>query len=441
MKLISIFLILIFLFSNAEAGKHKEKYVAVTSAQVCAASKREAILKLNSALRKSTGIDSKKLYSKNVYIRHSGDSKSEFCLEAVVTKKGFDRYIESLRSEKQRLLKELNTAKKKSKKKERQAIKEEITAYNKKLDLASKLSPHTLKPIVFMKPAKKRVKPKKKKQHKKMKKAKKVSVSFKTRGCNAQLTSDCQINFISLIKPKDKDAKYRWNFGDGTASKRRNPLHRYKKSGNYKVTLYYKTAHQKERHITKTIHISQNKKSKRTKQVVSKPRASFTLKNKVCTQGDKIAFINLAEMKQGQKIQCRWDFGDGRSGQGCRRTHRYKKAGEYTVRLSVTNNAGLSSEAVEKVNIVHPAMFAAVEGSKIKRIERKFGKADQCIIKKGVLTQAYRYGNDWLLVKQNKVLCRVKGTDFKTNLMGNPKSCRWYLKNRPNALYESNIKL
>lgn len=441
MKVVSVFIILIFLFSNAEAGKHKENYVAVTSAQVCTASKREAIIKLNRVLRKNTGIDSKKLYSKNVYIHHEGGSKSQFCLEAVVTKKGFDRYIKSLRSEKQRLLKALSTAKKKSKKKERQAIEKEITAYNKKLDKASKLSPHTLKPIVFIKSAKKNIKPKKKKRHKKLKKSKKVSINFKTRGCKGRLLSGCQINFISEIKPKDKNANYRWSFGDGTVSKRQNPLHKYKKSGKYKVTFYYKPTHHKERHITKMIHVSQNKKSKKKNRVPSKPKASFTLKNKVCIQGEKIVFINLAEMKKSQNIQCRWDFGDGRSGQGCRRTHRYKKAGGYTVRLSVTNGAGLSSEVVEEVNIVHPAMFAAVEGSKIKRIERKFGKADECIIKKGVSTQAYRYGDDWLLVKKNKVLCRVKGTYFKTNLMGNPKSCHWYMKNRPKALYASNIKL
>ena len=453
MKLIPIFFFLTFLLLDVVGARQKEAYVAIVSEQVCAPSKKDAIIKVNASLRKKTGISSRRLYSKNVYVRHEGDSKRQFCLEAIVTKKGFTNYINDLENERKDLSKRLKTTRGKSKRKEREALKKEIESFNARLEKASRLSTHTLKPITLKAAAKKK-RPKKQTKSKVTKRAKKEvnkpsvklkesAISFKVNGCKGRLTTGCQLSFISKVPTKAKNASYRWDFGDGSSSKRKNPLHSYKKAGDYKVVLHFKGAGYKDKKFSKTIHVLQKKKQKKqTKrhQRLSTPQASFSMKEQVCIKGEKIAFINLAEMKKGQNVQCRWDFGDGRSGQGCRRTHRYKNAGEYTVKLKVSNRDGMSSEIVEKINVMHPAILAAADGTKIKRIERKFGKADRTIIKPGVLTQAYQYGNDWLLVKQNKVLCRIKGTQFKTNLMGNPKNCRWYKKNRPNAIYESTMK-
>ena len=445
MKLILIFFFLTFLLLDVVGARQKEAYVAIVSEQVCTASKKDAIIKVNASLRKKTGISSRTLYTKNVYIRHESDSKRQFCLEAIVTKKGFTNYLSYLKNEREDLTKRLKTTRGKSKRQERESLKKKIQSFNKTLEKASRLSTHTLKPITFKAAVKKKQTKKKtkKKVNKSAKKLKNSTISFKVNGCKGRLITGCQISFISKVPQKAKKTTYRWNFGDGSSSKRKNPLHSYEKAGNYKVVLHFKRAGYKDKKFTKTIHILQKKKQKKQikrQQRLSTPQASFSMKEKVCIKGEKIAFINLAEMRKGQNIQCRWDFGDGRSGQGCRRTHRYKNAGEYTVKLKVSNRDGMSSEVVEKINVMHPAILAAADGTKIKRIERKFGKADRSIIKPGVLTQAYQYGNDWLLVKQNKVLCRIKGTQFKTNLMGNPKNCRWYKKNRPKALYKSTMK-
>ncbi len=450
MKTVSIFFFLTFLFIGVVEARSKEAYIPVVSEKVCAASKKDAIIKVNASLRKRTGISSRKLYKKNVYIRHEGDSKSQFCLEAIVTKKGFTNYIVSLKSERKRLLKALKTTRDKSKRKEREVLRKEIETFNETIKKASKLSSHDVKPIILrsttkkkkttQQQSKKKVSPKKNNQKKVSPKKKVSSVSFKVNGCMGKLTTGCQLSFVSKVKSKVSEPSYHWSFGDGSSSRRKNPLHSYKKVGDYKVVLHFKAAGYKDKKVSKNIHVSQKKKQQKRKKNLSKPQASFSMKEKTCIKGEKIAFINLAEMKKGENIQCRWDFGDGRSGQGCRRMHRYKNAGAYTVRLKVSNRDGMSSEVVEKINVIHPAILAAAEGTKIKRIERKYGKADRSIIKAGVLTQAYQYGNDWLLVKQNKVQCCVKGTLFKTNLMGNPKNCRWYKKNRPNALYESTMK-
>ena len=63
---------------------------------------------------------------------------------------------------------------------------------------------------------------------------------------------------------------------------------------------------------------------------------------------------------EGEALRYAWEFGDGasQSGQALRVSHSYRTAGEYTVRLTVTDAQGASSVATVKVWINNPPLIS-----------------------------------------------------------------------------------
>ncbi len=169
--------------------------------------------------------------------------------------------------------------------------------------------------------------------------------------------------------------------------------------------------------------------------VKHKPTASFSTSKKVYVSNESIEFINLSTSEKSKVTDYKWSFGDGGDSKLCNPKYSYNKTGTYRIHLEITNSDGLKSYVDETIQVVHPAILFGIDGRKYNRVVRKFGQPGESIVKTGVLTQAYKYGSDWLLVKQNKVECRIKGSAFKTNLMGNPKNCHWYEKHALSAMY------
>jgi PKD repeat protein len=52
-----------------------------------------------------------------------------------------------------------------------------------------------------------------------------------------------------------------------------------------------------------------------------------------------------------------WDFGDGTHGTGITGIHSYSNPGTYTIRLTVTDNSGLSGTVSRQVQINAPAVI------------------------------------------------------------------------------------
>ncbi|MEM2151341.1 MAG: PKD domain-containing protein, partial [Candidatus Bathyarchaeia archaeon] len=71
----------------------------------------------------------------------------------------------------------------------------------------------------------------------------------------------------------------------------------------------------------------------------SKPIANAGQDQKV-NVGDTVLFDASASTDNIGMISYEWDFGDGESGTGVKVTHIYKKAGTYTVTLTVKDHAG-----------------------------------------------------------------------------------------------------
>jgi PKD repeat protein len=131
------------------------------------------------------------------------------------------------------------------------------------------------------------------------------------------------VNFTDLSQ---NATSWLWTFGDGSKSSSKNPTHTYSKVGRYTVNL--KVSHGKlSNAITKTNYITVNK--------LTPPCAAFT---------DNVSRLKVTftDKSCGSLIKYKWNFGDGKTSTDQNPSHTYKKAGKYTVSLTVKNAAGSS---------------------------------------------------------------------------------------------------
>ncbi len=138
-------------------------------------------------------------------------------------------------------------------------------------------------------------------------------------------------------KSTGKPTKWKWDFGDGTSSTSQNPTHKYSKTGKYTVKLTVTNAAgsntaTKSKYITVTT----------TSQA---PTAVFYASPKL---GNAPLSVKFTDKSTGKPTKWKWSFGDGTSSTAKSPTHKYSKAGKYTVKLTVTNAAGSSTATKSK---------------------------------------------------------------------------------------------
>ncbi|AKB82584.1 cell surface protein [Methanosarcina barkeri 3] len=143
-----------------------------------------------------------------------------------------------------------------------------------------------------------------------------------------------KVQFID--KSTGTPKKWKWSFGDGTTSTKQNPTHKYSKAGVYTVKLTVTNAAGSNT-VTKTNYIT----------VAAKPAAAFSASP---TSGKTPLTVKFTDTSAGTPIKWKWDFGDGTTSTKQNPTHKYSKAGKYTVTLTVTNAAG--SNTVTKSNYI-----------------------------------------------------------------------------------------
>ncbi|MCM8780061.1 MAG: PKD domain-containing protein, partial [Candidatus Omnitrophica bacterium] len=79
-----------------------------------------------------------------------------------------------------------------------------------------------------------------------------------------------------------------------------------------------------------------------TEPVGNPPVAAFT---GAPTSGCAPLTVNFTDESTGIPTSWSWDFGDGGTARGAKVTHEYKKAGTYTVTLTVSDNSGSKCES------------------------------------------------------------------------------------------------
>ncbi|KSU67675.1 PKD domain-containing protein [Arthrobacter sp. NIO-1057] len=147
-------------------------------------------------------------------------------------------------------------------------------------------------------------------------------------------------------------ASYAWDFGDGqeTTVQSQGVLHEYAQAGTYTVVLTI--TDDRGGTATKTMQIE-------AKAVNQPPVAAITSEQ----TGLKVSFSGSGseDPEQGE-LSFEWDFGDGsEKGTGQDVEHAYGTGGEYTVTLTVSDNAGATAQTQSTLIVQNAAPLAAIE--------------------------------------------------------------------------------
>jgi PKD repeat protein/predicted nucleotidyltransferase len=130
---------------------------------------------------------------------------------------------------------------------------------------------------------------------------------------------------------------YTWDFGDGTTSIEKDPVHSYDTSGTFKVMLAVASSSNSDTLYKEVL-------------VYGTPDAGFTATT-VC-QGDETSIVNTTVTTGMNITSWSWDFGDGKgSVQQNPGSHGYLSAGEYNLTLIATTDKGCSDTLTKKVEV------------------------------------------------------------------------------------------
>ncbi len=140
------------------------------------------------------------------------------------------------------------------------------------------------------------------------------------------------LTFSFKDKSNGSPTSWKWSFGDGSTKTSQNPVHTYSKAGSYTVKLTVTNAAGSNT-TTKTNYIK----------VIGKPVAVFSA---TPTSGKAPLSVKFTDKSTGSPTSWKWSFGDGAVKTSQNPTHMYSKAGNYTVKLTVTNVAGSNSKTV-----------------------------------------------------------------------------------------------
>lgn len=160
-------------------------------------------------------------------------------------------------------------------------------------------------------------------------------------GFTINRTSGCE-GMVCEFKPtniKTHEGDIVWDFGDGSFSKEKYPVHTFKKAGNYVVRLTLRSE------------INNKVLSDYTEEYVSiynNPEVDFEIEEQSSnTSIPEFSFINLTDNAD----RWTWTFGDGTNSSKKDPSHTFRKKGIYNVKLTATNAFGCKSSVSKKVNV------------------------------------------------------------------------------------------
>ncbi|ETR73626.1 MAG: hypothetical protein OMM_00803 [Candidatus Magnetoglobus multicellularis str. Araruama] len=151
-----------------------------------------------------------------------------------------------------------------------------------------------------------------------------------------------QIEFANFSRSNESIKQYRWNFGDGHTSTDQDPYHSFASPGIYDISL--------------TVYESDNDQSTIFKKGLihvqgKHPVPDFSATNLYGYKPLTVEFHDQSQSHDYTITNWQWDFGDGTTSNTQNPEHEYTEAGLFTVRLSVTNEAGTKTE--KKLNFVN----------------------------------------------------------------------------------------
>ena len=136
--------------------------------------------------------------------------------------------------------------------------------------------------------------------------------------------------------PDGSIASYAWNFGNGTTGSGAAPSATYATAGTFTVTLTVTDNRGATSQASTTVTVTTN-----TQPPVANSGGPYS-----GTVNVPINFNGAASRDpDGSVVSYLWNFGDGTTASGVTAVHAYAAAGSYTVRLTVTDNDGLTNSA------------------------------------------------------------------------------------------------
>jgi gliding motility-associated-like protein len=143
---------------------------------------------------------------------------------------------------------------------------------------------------------------------------------------------------------------YRWEFGDGSVSLLRNPVHIYNSTGLYTVKLFIVTQYGCSDSLVKSNYLK----------VVTQPRAAITGNAPTYCGASAISLQGSLLNTDTSAIKWHWNFGNGNnSGLQNPSPQEYKDTGQYSIQLIASNSSGCADTTITSIRIQPiPEVFA-----------------------------------------------------------------------------------
>jgi len=171
------------------------------------------------------------------------------------------------------------------------------------------------------------------------------------------------IHFTDFSSDDGSIISWMWEFGDGTTSYLKNPVHIYTDNGDYQVNLTVMDNQENIATLSKSIHITN---------LPPHANFSYTISN-IMT----VAFMDMSWDMDGTAVEWYWEFGDGHTSVQQNPGHRYENPGIYSVYLCIRDDDGdqahithdivLSQESHITVTITYPPASEQLNGTKTLR--------------------------------------------------------------------------
>ncbi|GGF85795.1 S8 family serine peptidase [Alteromonas lipolytica] len=157
---------------------------------------------------------------------------------------------------------------------------------------------------------------------------------------------------FSALNSSDADGSvvaYQWNLGDGTTATSAELSHTYATAGSYQVSL------------TVTDNDGLTNSATTVVQVTNElPVAVIDSMPTVYNIGDTVLFSATGSFdNDGSIVSYEWDLGNGQSASGQTLSYSYPEGGNYTVSLTVTDNAGSMNNASIALVVQDPLALSA----------------------------------------------------------------------------------
>ncbi|WP_131538490.1 PKD domain-containing protein [Pedobacter nototheniae] len=159
-------------------------------------------------------------------------------------------------------------------------------------------------------------------------------LSSATSGCN-QLT-------VSFQNLSINSSAYLWDFGDGTFSAEKNPVHTYTFAGSpFTVRLVAKGDFDCSDEAVMLNYV----------QVFAPPLAQIVVSPSKTIKVPEYGF-NFSTKTDADIVTYKWEFGDGKTSDKASVEHTYADVGTYNIKLTITNKAGCSNVFTDQVDII-----------------------------------------------------------------------------------------